>query len=245
MTDTPDTDDGPIAVLLDLQAHDTQIDQLRHRRAALPARADLRQAEETLARLADETAGVQKRRDELGREQKRLEDEVAAVEAKTEHENTTLYSGTVTSPRALQDLQAEIESLHRRQSGLEDGIIELMEQIEPLDEDLERLAAATSEQEAAAEAARVAITSGEAEIDVVLDQALAERDGLAATVEPALLAEYEQLRTTFGGVGVARLEGGRCGGCQLTLSAVERDRIKNLPPDTLVHCEECGRLLVR
>lgn len=245
MTDTTDTADGPIAVLLDLQAHDTQIDQLRHRRATLPARAELAHAEAALTRLAAETAGVQARRDELGREQKRIEDEVAAIEAKTEHENTTLYSGTVTSPRALQDLQAEIESLHRRQSGLEDGIIDLMEQIEPLDADLERLGAETAGQETAAEVARVAITSGEAEIDVVLDQALTERDALAATVEPGLLSEYEQLRTSFGGVGVARLEAGRCGGCQLTLSAVERDRIKNLPPDTLVHCEECGRLLVR
>jgi predicted nucleic acid-binding Zn-ribbon protein len=245
MTDTTDSEPGPIAVLLDLQAHDTQIDQLRHRRASLPARAQLVAAEAALARLAGERATVQAGRDGLGRDQKRLEDEVAAVEAKAEHENATLYSGTVTSPRALQDLQAEIESLRRRQSSLEDGIIELMEQIEPLDADLDRLAAAAAEQEAAAEAARVEITAGEAEIDVVLDQALAERDVLAATVEAGLLAEYEQLRATFGGVGVARLEGGRCSGCQLTLSAVERDRIKNLPPDTLVHCEECGRLLVR
>jgi predicted nucleic acid-binding Zn-ribbon protein len=245
MTDTADTPDGPIAVLLDLQAHDTQIDQLRHRRATLSARATLAEAEAALSRLAVEVSTVQARRDELGRDQKRIEDEVAAIEAKTEHENATLYSGTVTSPRALQDLQAEIESLHRRQSTLEDEIIELMEQIEPLDADLERLAADVAAQEAAAEAARVEITTGEAEIDVVLDQAQAERDALAATVEPGLLAEYEQLRSSFGGVGVARLEGGRCGGCQLTLSAVERDRIKNLPPDSLVHCEECGRLLVR
>jgi hypothetical protein len=245
MTSTPDSATGPVAILLDLQAHDTQIDQLRHRRASLPARAELAHAEEAVARLTAETAGVQASRDELGRNQKRIEDEVAAIEAKTEHENTTLYSGTLTSPRALQDLQAEIDSLHRRQTALEDEIIELMEQIEPLDTDLERLAAESSAQEAAAERARLAITAGEAEIDVVLDQALAERDGLAATVAADLLAEYEQLRTSFGGIGVSRLEGGRCSGCQLTLSAMERDRIKNLPPESMVHCEECGRLLVR
>jgi predicted nucleic acid-binding Zn-ribbon protein len=240
-----DSETGPVAILLDVQAHDTQIDQLRHRRATLPARTSLAEAEQASSRLEAETSSVQAGRDALGREQKRIEDEVATIEAKIEHESKTLYSGTVTSPRALQDLQAEIESLHRRQSQLEDEIIELMEQIEPLDADLARLEGERSGQEAAAEAARVEITAGEAEIDVVLDQALAEREALAATVEPALLAEYEQLRGTFGGVGVARLEGGRCGGCQLTLSAVERDRIKNLPPDTLVHCEECGRLLVR
>jgi predicted nucleic acid-binding Zn-ribbon protein len=60
-----------------------------------------------------------------------------------------------------------------------------------------------------------------------------------------LVSEYERLRAGLGGIGVARLEGGRCLGCQLMLSAVERDRLKGLPPDEVVHCEECGRLLVR
>src|SRR5690606_17244241 len=99
--------------------------------------------------------------------------------------------------------------------------------------------------EARAEAARAEVTAGEAEIDVELDRVTAEREALAAGVDPGVLEEYERLRAQMGGIGVARLEGGRCGGCQLTLSAVERDRIKQLPADSLLHCEECGRLLVR
>jgi predicted nucleic acid-binding Zn-ribbon protein len=59
------------------------------------------------------------------------------------------------------------------------------------------------------------------------------------------LADYEQLRDQFGGVGIARLEGNHCGGCHLALSAVEVDRVRKLPGDARVVCEECGRLLVR
>src|SRR5690606_26315883 len=136
---------------------------------------------------------VQSRRDELGREQKRLEDEVASIEEKVAHEERTLYGGTVTSPRALQDLQAEIEALRRRQGTLEDEILVLMEQIEPLDEELGRQGAEIEAVEARAEAARAEVTAGEAEIDVELDRVTAEREALAAGVDPGVLEEYERL----------------------------------------------------
>ena len=76
-----------------------------------------------------------------------------------------------------------------------------------------------------------------------------DRDGLAAAaadgVDAELLATYEGLRGELGGIAVARLVGSVCGGCHLGLSAVEVDRIKKQPPDALVRCDECGRLLVR
>jgi len=73
----------------------------------------------------------------------------------------------------------------------------------------------------------------------------AERVAAASEVPEALLAEYEGLRESMGGVGAARLEHGTCGGCHMKLSAVEQDRIKGLPADATIHCEDCGRLLVR
>ena len=60
-----------------------------------------------------------------------------------------------------------------------------------------------------------------------------------------LWPEYDRLRAALGGVAVARLVNGTCQGCHLRLSAVEVDRIRKLSPDEPVHCEECGRLLVR
>lgn len=253
MTDLP-TDADPattspvlteLARLLDVQDHDTRLDQLRHKREVLPERAQLREVETAIAALERETATVAAVRDDLVRSQKRLEDEVAVVEAKAAEVNGTLYGGTVTSPRALQDLQADLESLQRRQRTLEDEVLELMEQQEAPTDTLDRLAAEAAERSAAADALRVAITAQEAEIDVEIDAQRAERDALAVGLPEALLDEYEKLRVPMGGIGVARLEGGRCLGCQLMLSAVERDRIKSLPADAMLHCEECGRLLVR
>jgi predicted nucleic acid-binding Zn-ribbon protein len=46
-------------------------------------------------------------------------------------------------------------------------------------------------------------------------------------------------------VAIARLAHNRCEGCHLTLASVELDRIRHLDPEELVHCQECGRILVR
>jgi predicted nucleic acid-binding Zn-ribbon protein len=231
--------------LLVLQEHDTTAEQLRHRRLTLPQRDQLVAHEQELVAVQEQTASVQGQRDEVARTQKRLEDEVASVEAKVADVHGKLYGGSITSPRELQALQDDEGSLKRHQTNVEDKVIEQMELAVPLDDELERLRARAAELEAAMTDAAASLTVAEAEIDVELDSVLAERAALAAELDPAQIETYEQLRHDLGGIGVARLVGTNCGGCHLTLSAVEIDRIRHAPPDELVFCGECGRLLVR
>jgi predicted nucleic acid-binding Zn-ribbon protein len=231
--------------LLRLQDHDVRIDQLRHKLATLPERAAVTANEAAQRALADQRVPVQARRDELAREQKRIEDDVAAVEAKAAEVHAKLYSGTVTSPRELQALQADHDALKRRQNQLEDRVIELMEESEPVDAGLTasdaRAAALVSDGAAAREALVAASTAVEADLAAAEE----ERAGLAAAVSPEQLTSYEKLRPQYGGIAVARLVGTQCGGCHLSLSAVALQEIRRLPPDAVAHCEECGRLLVR
>jgi predicted nucleic acid-binding Zn-ribbon protein len=231
--------------LLKVQDHDTHIDQLEHRRIAMPARAELDQVMGALGALEERVGEVQVAREELTRRQQRLEDEIATLAAKAEQHDKMLYGGTIGNPRELQTLQDEIGALKRRISQLEDQELELMEQIEPLDADLAQLASQRTSLDEQATGLRALIAEDEVAIDAELVAVRTERDALAGETEPALLAEYEQLRPHSGGVAIARLVNGSCGGCHLHLSAVEVDRIKKLPPEEPVHCEECGRLLAR
>lgn len=231
--------------LLAVQEHDTHTDQLRHRRTTLPARVAL---DDTMAQLADvekRAADVGAERHDLGRAQQRLEDEITSLNEKAAQHDKTLYGGTVANPRELQTLQDEIAALKRRVGQLEDQELEVMEQIEPLDTALEELAAEQSRLDEQAAALRAEIAEAETSIDDELATVERERSALASEVEAELLAEYETLRPQSGGIAIARLVGGSCGGCHLGLSAVEVDRIKKLPVDEPVHCEECGRLLAR
>jgi predicted nucleic acid-binding Zn-ribbon protein len=234
----------PLQLLLDVQDRDLSADQLRHRRASLPERLARAEQEALIVRVDTELGELQARVADLQRSQKRIEDDVATVQAKSEGENKKLYSGTVTSPRELQAMQEEIDALTRRQHDLEDEVIVLMETAEPLTEEIDRLEAQRGAAET--EAARLAALIAEAEgvIDGELAEVLADRDGIAAGVPDDLLATYEKLRVRLDGIGVARLDGVQCTGCHLSLPATEVAAVRKATPGAVVYHEECGRILV-
>ena len=234
-----------LARLLDLQELDIAIDQLRHRRANLSQRAELKRLAAAGIEAAKLIQPVIDQRSGLARQEKRLEDDAATVNDKATSENKRLYSGTVTSPRELQAIHEEIESLKRRQRELEDHALDLMVQIEPLDATISDSERQQRERDAEVEAVNDQLTIAEAEIDAELGTIAEKRAAIAAELEPEVVAQYDSLRKNFGGVAVARLEQGSCRGCHIKLSSVEFDRVKHLPVDAVVHCEHCGRILIR
>ncbi len=231
--------------LLAVQEHDTSIDQLTHRRAHLPSRAELEQVMAELGALEASASEVETTRHGLGRDQQKLEDEITSLNDRANHHDKALYSGTISNPRELQAMQDEIGALKRRISQLEDQELELMEQIEPLDQQLAVFTSSRDELDAKATALRAQIAEEEVAIDAELAEVHDERDALVKAVDEALLAEYDALRKRLGGIAIARLVGGSCQGCHLSLPAVDVDRIKKLSPDAPANCEECGRLLAR
>ncbi|HVX19460.1 MAG TPA: C4-type zinc ribbon domain-containing protein [Acidimicrobiales bacterium] len=230
--------------LLAVQGHDTHADQLRHRRDSLEERTTLAEANQRLAATDAEIARLEAARDELAREQKREEDAAASFVERAALAERQLYGGTVSNPRELQALQDDIASLKRHQSGHEDRVLELMEEIEPLQSEIDAQRVTRRETEAAVSAAQAGLLAAETAVDAELAEVEAQRAGSIDGIDEGLVGEYEKLRVPLGGVAIARLTGNRCDGCHLTLSAVEVDRIRHLPPDELVNCEECGRMLV-
>jgi predicted nucleic acid-binding Zn-ribbon protein len=231
--------------LLVVQVLDTTADQLRHRRAHLPERAELATTQTQLRALEQRAGVMQEQRDELTRNEKRLEDEISMVRDKAAQTDKKLYSGTVNIPRELTALQEEMEALARRQRQLEDQELELMEQAEPLDADLVTFSTERSQLDERSVGLLARIAEDEVTIDAELAAVVEKRAEAVAGIPAELLSEYESLRGALGGIGVARLTGNRCEGCHLTLSAVDVDRIRRAPEDELAHCTECNRLLVR
>lgn len=231
--------------LLALQELDLRIHQLHHRRATLPELAALEANGAEQAALADSQAEVVAAHKGLVRRQHLLEDEISQVTDRAAGHEANLYSGSINNPRELQALQDDIDSLRRRQRTLEDQDLELMEEIEPLVAQLAAMDAASQALELAASQLRAALDSAASDIDAELAEATNQRITAAAAIDDAVVGDYEQLRGQLGGIAVARLVGNACGGCHLSLPAVELDRIRRLGPDTRVVCDECGRILVR
>lgn len=170
---------------------------------------------------------------------------MASVEQKIAEVDRQLYSGTVTSPRELQALQADVESLKRHRSSLEDHLLEAMAEAEPLDENAGQLRDRHRELEKEIEGLTAALDEASGGIGGELAEKEAAREKIAAAIPPQLLSLYESLRTKLGGVGAARLEAGACGGCHMKLPATELDAIKHQAPEAVVRCDQCGRILVR
>ena len=231
--------------LLVVQEHDTALDRLRHRRATLPERAELARVGDELAALERSRAEVAAEIDRVAKGQKKLEDELASVEAKVAEIQARLYSGAVTIPRELQAMQAEVDSLRKRCSTLEDGVLEAMTEREPLDAEVARLDARRAELDAEGGRLRAAAAEVEVAIDADVARESEARAAAAAQVPPDLAKLYEDLRSKLAGVGAAKLVNGRCSGCHLTLPATELDRIRREPPDAVIRCDQCGRILVR
>jgi predicted nucleic acid-binding Zn-ribbon protein len=231
--------------LLVVQDHDTAIDQLRHRRATLPERSQLDALATRLAELEGTAGEIGGRRDEVARRERKLEDELASLEEKLVMLEKRMYSGTVTAPRELQAMQADSEALKRRQSALEDQVLESMGEREPLDAQLAELDNGRQALDAESGALRASIAEAESAIDAELATEQTTREESTASIPADLLALYEELRARLGGIGAARLVKGSCTGCHLALPATEVDRIKREPPDAVIRCDQCGRILVR
>jgi predicted nucleic acid-binding Zn-ribbon protein len=231
--------------LLVVQEHDSAVDRLRHRRETLPEQARLLEVEKGVAETEAALAELGQQRDEVVRRQQRHEDELTSLESKIAEVDRKLYSGSVSAPRELQALQADVASLKRHRSDIEDQVLLAMQDREPLDVEVGRLEAQWEGLEGELEALGKAIGELTGAIDAELTTELDARTAAAASVPDELLSQYERLRTRLDGVGAARLVNGRCSGCHLTLPATELDRIRHEGPDTVVLCDQCGRILVR
>ena len=231
--------------LLAVQEHDLAADRVRHRVAHLPELEETRRAEDELGSLAARIAEVEERRADLGRTQKRLEDELAAIEAKSVEVDRRLYSGTVSAPRELEAMQEELAGLARRRSILEDQDLEVMVEAEPVDEELRGLHDQHRALEERLAELRDAIAAAQRDGEEELSTIARQRAEAVTGIPDDLLAHYEELHRRLRTPAAARLSGTSCGGCHLTLPATEIDRIRKQPDDALVHCEECGCILVR
>src|SRR5207253_3326613 len=114
-------------------------DRLRHRRETLPERARLAEVTEAIDALDASLAEVVRQRDEVARRQQQHEDELASLESRISDVDRRLYSGTVTAPRELQAMQADVASLKRHRSAVEDQVLQAMQDREPLDAEVGRL----------------------------------------------------------------------------------------------------------
>ena len=231
--------------LLELQSLDSTTDRLAHRRRTLPELEEIEQLTQRHARLGDDIVLLETEDRDLGRDQAKVDGDVEQVRSRMARDQQRLEAGQVGSPRELESLQSEIDSLKRRQAELEDVELEVMEKRERVQQRLAEIAQERDEVAGSLTAAEQRRDTAFAEIDAEAEKATAQRGELAATIDAELLGLYEKVRGSSSGVGAAALHRGRCEGCHLQLNTTDLNRIRDAEPDEVLRCEECRRILVR
>jgi predicted nucleic acid-binding Zn-ribbon protein len=233
-----------LAQLLVVQDLDTAITQLEHRRAALIERTGLAAVETELASLSAQTDAAERERQALLATQKDLEAQIALVSERRAGIEQRMYAARGSSTRDLQAMDDEVRHLAQRRSELEELELVSMVDQEPIDAALATLATRRGPVQERAVALRAEVEAEQEEIDRTLSETVKKRAAAAAAVPAALSERYEALRARLKGTGAARLIGNRCDGCHLELSSAEAERIRAQPPDSVVTCDQCGRILV-
>lgn len=229
--------------LLDLAGVDTELNRLNHRRTSLPEHAELTAAEAAVRAAKDAVVEAETNAGDLDRDIRRLERDVEGVRSRTARDNQLLAGAGIGAKQAT-ELQHELETLARRQSVLEDEQLEIMEQREALEAHLGH--ARTTLDTAQREITAIVQRRDTALLDIDAGQTgrRRAREEVVATLPEELLAAYEKRRATQG-IGAALLLARRCQACRLELDRTAVAELRAAAPDQIVHCEECGVILVR
>ncbi|MBO1333186.1 zinc ribbon domain-containing protein [Streptomyces sp. VRA16 Mangrove soil] len=231
--------------LLDVQDLDVRLQQLAHKKKSLPEHAELESLTKDLTQLRDLHVAATTEESDCAREQTKAEQDVDQVRQRAARDQQRLDSGAITSPKDLENLQREIASLAKRQGDLEDVVLEVMERRESAQERASELAGRLASVQAKIDDATARRDQAAGELDAEAAKVTKERETVAASLPADLLKLYDRLREKSGGIGAAKLQQRRCGGCRLELDVTEVNEIRAAAADAVVRCENCSRILVR
>ncbi|MCZ7542808.1 MAG: hypothetical protein M5R40_04390 [Anaerolineae bacterium] len=137
---------GKANALYELQSLDLEIGAKKARlsdvNGALGDERPVQKAQAQLAKIEADLRPLQTRHTDL-------ELEIKTLETKARTAEDRLYSGAVTNPKELQDMQSEVASLKRRRAALEDQLLEVMIQVEEQTAARKKAAARLEKDEAA------------------------------------------------------------------------------------------------
>src|SRR6201993_1993646 len=116
--------------LLEVAELDAELARIAHRASHLPERQDIDRMQTDQAAANDRLGALQIALEDVDAQVSRFESEIDAVRQREERDRSLLQS--VADAKQLSDLQHDWERLQRRQSSLEDSLLEVMEHREQL-----------------------------------------------------------------------------------------------------------------
>ena len=173
------------------------------------------------------------------KERKRSEGDIQVWEQKiSKLKGQMLEAKTNEQYRAF---QSEIEFCQTEIRKLEDRILDLMGESEPLDRNVKSAEAALRTEKQQVEAEKNSARERTAADKKAAAELQQERAAIVSQMTPAAVQKYERARKARKGIGVAEVVEGRCTACNMLLRLQYFQDLKK--DNQILSCESCQRLL--
>lgn len=230
-----------LAELFRLQEKDLELDRIREEQGNIPE--ELKAARAHWQALEAELAKFQGDLREQEMEYRQNEAEIANLKEKLGRAKDAQRQAQ--SAREQTQYENVIQQLDDRFKELEEINKPKLEEIVQLTGEVERVRALLEEARPRLEELEAANAARVEALEASYQSKLAERNALAATIPTSLVKEYEAVRKSRKGQGVAKVartgSGYRCMGCNVQLPMNVAQKVYQ--GNQVVRCPSCGRIM--
>ena len=207
-------------------------------------RQSLKEVEEARALLGNMTNGIKLLEKDLAAEKKelrRLEMKGKEITEDIRENNEKLYGGEISATKELIQMEKKLKKLSEENSEIEDLVIQQMEEIENIEKELNEKKNEKKEKQAFLKELEEKDKEQSNSIKAQYRKQKESKQQLETQISPQLLEKYSHLKKTKGSNIVAKVKGGVCLGCQVSLSSSTIGRLYT--PGIILTCENCGKLI--
>ncbi len=224
--------------LIELQEIDSRIYTLNQKKD-IEKPQELERLKEEFSKEKSKLAEVE---EELKKVQVKRKDK--ELELASKEENIRKAQGQLYQLKTNKEYQAklqEIESLKADVSVLEEEILKIFDEVDQVQKRLNEVKESIAQKEKTFKEEEAKINREIKEIEIEIKNLTDKRSMLAKNVDSNILAIYDRLIETRGGVAIAPVEHENCGACHMRVTAQKINEIKMYK--NLVYCESCVRIL--
>jgi predicted nucleic acid-binding Zn-ribbon protein len=161
--------------------------------------------------------------------------------AKLTQNQNKLYSGVITNPKELEDLQMESVSLQKYLTVLEERQLEAMLEADQAQEVLSKSSALVEKLTGDTQSENEILSTEKSDLESSIVTIQDARRSFLENTEIPELSTYERLRKSSGGIAVALMINSSCTACGSNIpSAIEQEARS---PKKIAFCPACKRIL--
>ena len=224
--------------LFSLQELDLVMDRIQKTTRKAESELNVGKGVETLQ------AGLQEekiRLAEIQSQQKSQQQDAEVQRERSTRLDEQLYGGSITNPRDLESLEQEASNARGALEKLDGELIELALQAEESQNNCDSMEKELADTTSAWETRRAELEDELQKSNTEMSEVASQREEMVAILDPASVQQYENLRRTKGGLGVAKVERGLCQACRMSLPTQQRQKVRSAHLTVL--CSSCGRIL--